>query len=544
MLIINEYSLIVNVGVVTGKLSQFRVGLRAGGEPFPVGAFLHFASEQIGSIHALQNPTTVNSHRKMLREHKSLEALRIPYPESFGPLDTTAINNFSLLVGKGVSGKYAIQNFQINVTSDLQLRLWDQPLVQLNSVALDAGYQADKGFNFKFGAKLQINEHILATLVGYNTLQDSGNGIMSGSGTTTASSTRTVTSSGDNKGLGWFVQATYEGDIDLLAIARKLAGLDVGDKVSRTHLPTMNPGEKGIVIKNLALTLRKGKSAGGAIYLAADTDWSVFKHIEFAATFEAWKGWGFCLSMTLKDNLLALIPLDCAQDFAEYVEVNNTVVALYVGKVDLQRAGLSSSKKLPPSPPSSFTPSSGMQLKLSVSTQFKMTGKFGIIRKWVGKGQLDVVGELGTEGIGLGVKIGQVQLLKNDKTGEYGIEIDGRFDLQANKNGLQVGLIADMKIRSSFISEDLIEVEQTGFVVQLADGGVGFQAAIKGTLRNLFKVSGLEARGLTIKGVFSLAESGVPEELSFIGDIGLATLDNIKGQYVCQQSSVRLLVGS
>ena len=46
---IEDYSLLVNVGLKTGEAGRFWVTLRAGGEGFPMGAFLKFASQKLGS---------------------------------------------------------------------------------------------------------------------------------------------------------------------------------------------------------------------------------------------------------------------------------------------------------------------------------------------------------------------------------------------------------------------------------------------------------------------------------------------------------------
>ena len=47
---IEDYNLLINVGLKTGEAGRFWVTLRAGGEGFPVGAFLKFATKKIGSM--------------------------------------------------------------------------------------------------------------------------------------------------------------------------------------------------------------------------------------------------------------------------------------------------------------------------------------------------------------------------------------------------------------------------------------------------------------------------------------------------------------
>ena len=415
-------------------------------------------------------------------------------------------------MGKSDSGKLSILEFSIDAYSDVSLPLWDSPRLSVENVALDANYEANSGFSFDFGAELKVNEHLIRVAVGYQMLRTSN---------------QTDTSNVASKDKGWFIEAGYPDDIDLLALVSKLVGLEISSNVSQTQLPQMSTPSGGVILKDLKIRLQKDK-VGGALYISADTTWKPFKRLEFAATYEGTAGWGFCLTMSLEDKLLSLIPTDFTKDIGEYVEFNDTIVALYVNKVNTQQAGLTR-KDLPPAPGSGPVPSTG-GLGLAISTHVRLTDKCGLIKTLLGKGELDIIGDISTQGVGLGVKIGKVELLKNGTTGKYDLEIDGRFDLRANKKGLQVGLIADMKINCPKVTTDLIMIEQAGFVVQLIDAGIGFQGAVTGTLRNLFGVEGLEARGLSVRGAFSLAEAGVPEELGFTGEIGLKDMGDFKGR--------------
>ena len=380
-------------------------------------------------------------------------------------------------------------------------------------MSLEAGYNTAKGFNFTFGAELQINEHTLFTTMGYDVLTNGG------------SNTPDV----DDK--GWFITAEYDDEIDLLAIAKRLVdSLDVAKGVSDLNMEEVKTDkDKGIVISNLAITLQKAKSGGG-IYISANTDWAIFEHIEFAATYSGSDSWGFCLSMELKDNLLKVVPAECAKSLGEWIEVNDTRVAIYVGKVDPKKAGLTN-ENLPPSPDSrSAGPSSTMQAGLSVSTTLKMTDKFGVVKKWISEGELQLEGHISTQSVGMRARIPRtIRLLEDKKTGEHGIEIGGWFTVKADKKGVEVGLSADTKIRCPAVTKDLIDFN-AGFLINTA-GGVGFDGSLKGPLRDLFGLEGLEARGLSVKGVFSLAESGVPEELGMTGGLSLADT-GAKGEYV------------
>jgi hypothetical protein len=447
----------------------------------------------------------------------SLATFDIPYPEGFGPLKTTYINNFSLFIGNGKSGKYTIQAFSIEAWSDLQLDLWDEPPVKLEQVTLEAGYKSRDGFSFTFGAQLKIDQHSLSTSVSYGVLPYGG--LSSGAGN----------SGGMKETKGWLVQATYEGDIDLLAIVKKLTLQDVGGELSSMNVRNLSADkDKGIVIRNLTFSIQKTTS-GGAIYISADTDWAVFEHIEFAATFYGPNSWGFSLSMDLKDDLLSLIPVEFIKDFSEYVKVNDTIVALYVGVVQPQEAG-PTRKKLQPRPGSrSIGPSSGVELGLAVSTKLKMTDKLGILKSWIDDGELEIEGHISTKSVGLSAKAPKkIRLCQNKDTGKYNIEITGRLGVTAGP-GFEITLSADMDIQCPLVTKDPIKFRNTGFALN-AQGGVGFQGEIEGTLRDIFGLEGLEVRGLSVKALFSVAEPGMPEELMLTGGLTLKGAGNLNSQ--------------
>lgn len=107
--------------------------------------------------------------------------------------------------------------------------------------------------------------------------------------------------------------------------------------------------------------------------------------------------------MSLKNRLLFLMPVDSINNFDEYVKLNNTTVALLVGKVNPQQTGLKR-KDLPPQPGLDLTPSRA-RMGLSMLTRIKLTEKLGIISKLIRDGEPDIVGELSPRGLGLGVKL-------------------------------------------------------------------------------------------------------------------------------------------
>ncbi|KAJ4258524.1 hypothetical protein NW757_003092 [Fusarium falciforme] len=78
-----------------------------------------------------------------------------------------------------------------------------------------------------------------------------------------------------------------------------------------------------------------------------------------------------------------------------------------------------------------------------------------------------------------------------------------------------------MKVRSPAATKDLIDIQRVALLVNEVSG-VGFDTELDGPLRDPFSLEGLEARGLLMKGVFSVAQSGMPDQLSLKGALSLA----------------------
>jgi len=514
MVLIDEYNVSVNVGVAAGDSVTFAVAMSAGGGGLPVGALVKFAQRKMKSGTLSQNQT-----------------FSIDYPENsgLGVLDETEIQGSTLVVGKGENGKYGIDEFSISASSDLHLDIWHSVKLRLERVTLQAGYGSQRGFNFTFGSEFYIGEHVLLATMGYDQLPSGGFGDATGQG-----------AGGVEK--GWFVKAEYADDIDLLAITKQLMGIEMADSINDTKIEKLKTDkDEGVVISNLVVALQYADSGGG-IYISADTEWAVFKHIELAATYSGTNSWGVCLYMALQNNLLSLIPVDCVQKFSEWIEVNEATIALYFGKVDTAKAGLTN-PKLPPRPGSRrVAPSSSIQVGLAVSATIKLTEKFGVISKWVAKGELELEGHISTQSVGMSAKIPtEVKLGKMDKkTGIHDVEIAGSFGFDIEKGAIKLGLYATMKIRCPTVTEDIIDVQHAGLTINSASG-IGIEGRIDGPLKKVFGLEGLEARGLSVIGVFSLAESGLPEELGLSGGLKLAETKS-SGEYVTTPEFV-LFVG-
>ena len=336
---------------------------------------------------------------------------------------------------------------------------------------------------------------------------------------------------------GWLIKAEYGDNIDLLAIARRLMGMELADSINDTKMEKLETDKsKGVVISNLVVALQHANS-GGSIYISADTEWAVFKHVELAATYSAGISlWGFCLHMALRDDLLSLIPVECVQKFREWIKLNDVAVALYFGKVDTAKAGLTN-PKLPPRPGSRrVAPSiTSIQAGLAVSATIKLTEKkHGVMSKWVAdnKGELQLEGHISTQSIGMSAKIpSEVKLgNKDERTGVHNFEIAGSFGFDIEGGVIKLGLYATMRIHCPTVTEDIIHVEEAGLTINTT-GGIGIEGRIDGPLRKVFGLEGLEARGLSALGVLSLAEEGLPEQLGLSGALELAET-NSTGEYV------------
>jgi len=105
------------------------------------------------------------------------QAFKIDYPKNsgLGVLDEIEIQDFTFIVGKGEeSGKYGIDEFSISASSDLHLEIWHDKRLRLERVTLQAGYEAQVGFNFNFGSEFYIDEHIILATMGYGRLLSGG----------------------------------------------------------------------------------------------------------------------------------------------------------------------------------------------------------------------------------------------------------------------------------------------------------------------------------------------------------------------------------
>ncbi|KAK4464619.1 hypothetical protein QBC42DRAFT_318159 [Cladorrhinum samala] len=489
MVLIDDYNVSVSVGVAAGESAAFAVAMSAGGGGLPVGTLVRFAQRNMKSGTLSKNQT-----------------FSIDYPENsgLGVLDETEILDFTFVVAKGENGKYGIDEFSVHASSDLHLDIWHSVKLRLERITLQAGYGSETGFAFTFGSEFYIGKHILQATMGYDTLPRGG----------------FADAAGAEK--CWFIQAEYADEIDLLAIAKRLMGTEMADSINGTKIERLKTDkDSGVAISNLAVALQYANS-GGSIYISADTEWAVFKRVELAATYSGTSSWGFCLHMALRGNLLLLVPIDCIQTFSEWIEVNDATVALYVGKVNTAKAGLT---KVPPRPGSkSVAPSSSVQTGLAVSATIKLTKKFGVISNWVAEGELELEGHISTQSIGMSAKIPtKVQLgNKDEKTGIYDFEINtGSFGFDIEKGAIKLGLYATIQMSCPTVTEDIINVQNAGLIINSA-GGIGLEGRVDGPLRNLFGLEGLEARGLSVTGVFSLVQSGLPEQLGLSGGIRLA----------------------
>jgi hypothetical protein len=432
-------------------------------------------------------------------------------------------------------GKSHIRSIEFAASSELDIVLWDEaplPKVALQRVALVVGYDravvdtanAVVSTQVSFEAQLEIGDHQFSTVVYYGTLSNLTLVDDAKPGSTERKQALARANDNTPEALkGWLVSATYAGDISLFKIARKLTGINLKGDLSRADTDKVKTDD--ITISNLKVRLQSDNTTK-SVCVSADAKWGPFQHIDFAAVL-ANKAWGFSLSMTMGDDLLNLIPWDVAHDIAQYLKIDNTVVALYVGQVDAGKAGVK--RKLPPR--SSSAGSSTTQVGLAVATTLTLTEKFGVLNKWIDKGKLDIFGEISNSGFRLAVKIDTFSFGNNPKTGKKTFEIqDASFYLELNRSQFNIGIAANMKIYLPDVTKNDIVIQNAAIFLNTNTLGVGLKASIPGPLTDLFGVTGFNAKGLSIELVFSFDGAGLPSVFGMSGAIELVGAGDVKGE--------------
>ena len=410
------------------------------------------------------------------------------------------------------------------------------PKVVLDQVVLKVGYTRAEddtqsrtgGIDFSFAANLTISEKQFTTTVQYGVLsslnlaaenklaQSQPNGTL-----------KTASDTPVDAPKGWLVSLSYAGEISLLDIASKVTGIDLKGDLGKSNLDKVK-NTNDITISNFALKLQSDKNIK-SICVSADTNWSIFRHVDFAAMLEG-SSWGFYLSMTMGNDLLKLLPWDVARDLAEYFQIDDTVAALYVGRVDPGKAGVK--RKIPPR---SGGPSAmKTQFGLVVTTKITLTEKFGALAEWTkrsNKGQLDIYGEISNNGFKLAVALDTIPLGKKPDADTTAFEVQNpSFFIALNRSQLTIGIQANFKIKLPDVTKSDILVQDAAFFLDTTTLGIGLKARIPGPLEDLFGITGFRAKGLSIDIVFSMAESGLPSAFGMSGAIELEGAGDVKGE--------------
>lgn len=407
------------------------------------------------------------------------------------------------------------------------------PKVVLDQVVLKVGYTRAEndtqsrtgGIDFSFAANLTISEKQFTTTVQYGVLsslnlatenklvQSQPNGTLNTAPDTPADAPK-----------GWLVSLSYAGEISLLDIASKITGIDLKGGLAKSDLDKVK-NTNDITISNFALKLQSYKNIK-SICVSADTNWSIFRHVDFAAML-AGSSWGFYLSMIMGSDLLNLLPWDVAHDLAEYFQIDDTVAALYVGQVDPGKAGVK--RKIPPR--SGGPGATKTQFGLVVTTKITLTEKFGALTKWITKRQLDIYGEISNNGFKLAVALDAIPLGKKPDTDTTAFEVqNASFFIELKRSQLKIGIQANFKIKLPDVTRSDILVQDAAFFLDTTTLGIGLSASIPGPLEDLFGITGFRAKGLSIDIVFSMAEAGLPSAFGMSGAIGLEGAGDVKGE--------------
>ena len=452
----------------------------------------------------------------------SVEELHLDLPEKFDSLRQCYLNGFSLIVGKdpAQNNQWKLQNIGFAASSDIVLELWDQPKVALERVATAAKYQQPQGFEFTFNAILNIGSCTLDTVVQYGHLSS----LLPGP--TGAAPQPATSTPQDGTQKGWLVEAIYDGDISLFEIVQKLTGLDVKGNLESTNLERLKVSNE-LTISKPSLSIRK-EGNGGSISVSFDSDWSVFKHFDFAATLQK-SAWGFCIAMEVENDLLHLLP-DSLQVLGDYLKVDNTNVAFQMGKVNTKEAGIV--KDLPVKR-ALRGPSVASQTNfgLAVKTNLSLGSALGAINGWASKRtSIDVDGQISSDGFQLGVEIGAFNW-PADKAYDPTFALDADIFVGSSKaNGFHVGIAAHMKIHLPSITKSLIDIPDAYFMLDTNTKSLALGLTTDGPLEDLFGITGFKAKNLTFNMSFSEADPLIPNALGMAGDLSLASAAGAHGK--------------
>jgi hypothetical protein len=469
-------------------------------------------------------------HGSWLTRRLRPDALNLDLPTDFKTLNETYLDNFTITVSND-QGKWGVRDVSFAASSNLQLELWKEPKVVLDSVALAIDYERETGLDLKFAAMLGISDQKFTTTVRYGVLNDLvARGKPKNSQQKPAGgSAGTATATGSTQ-KGFLVELSYNGEISLFDIAMKLANADLKNGLEKTEMEKLKK-QVDIKIKNLSLKLQKDPTFG-SVCIGADVEGTVFKRVDFAATLMG-TSWGFMLALSLQDDLLSFMP-DVIAEASKYLKINNTSIALYVGQVNPTQAGVKN--KLPPRSKSARP---ATQIGVAVTTTLKLTKEFGALSnwmtEWIGASQIDIAGEFSTSSFKLAVGLGNFQFLEQSD-GKYTFTIDGNFFFEANSSVLSIGLGANMKIWLPIITPDEIVVDDAALLLELKTLGLGLKGGIDGPLTKLFGIDGFEAYGLEIEGIFSAEQSFAPSVLGMSGGVRFAGAGDLSGRYVLDSS--------
>ena len=455
-------------------------------------------------------------------------------PDEFGVLSTTNLDSAYISFSKNERGKFGPSDVAFVVSSELDLMIWDAPSVRIDELSLSYSYSRGAGSDVIFHSILNIGEAALDTNITYN-----GPGASSALNMATTNPSTPATTQMANRAGSWAITSTYDGTISFFNIIKRLSGLDLQEKLSGNDLTVIRK-VLDVNISKLTLSLTKQQDAA-SIFLQARTDWLVFESLAIAASKDT-LGWGFSLGLACQDNLLALLPSDFAQNLSDYVKVNDTVVAIFLGELD--PVVFPPLATLVPRPQWA---GNGIGGGVAVATTVKIdnTTKLKVIGMLLSKADIQVVGVIKNDLFSLSVRVKSFSLLQNKLqiAGDFVVLSDTQTKLFIGIRGtppeclLFVTIDADSTLGTfSFdlgpeITQDRI-AGAIDFGLDISNPaliGLSFKVAVLGPLRDLFRVKGLQVSNFVVTATFPPAQEFIPSMLGISGAIQIASLNNVSG---------------
>lgn len=249
----------------------------------------------------------------------------------FGLLSTISLEEAYIYFQKNDQGKFRPSNIIFHVISDLNLEIWESPSVKLDNITLAYHYDQNVGTAVVFACNLDIGETNLDTIISYNGPGSPATLLAPPPGGAPVQTVAPPTQAKANTQGSWAITSTYDGTISLFNIVKRMTDVDLKEKLSGNDLTVIR---EALDVNISKVTLNIIKQADVAsVGITANTDWLVFKTLAIRVKKSA-LGWSFSLALGFQNDLLSLLPGKMINILSEFVKVDDTLIALFVGELD------------------------------------------------------------------------------------------------------------------------------------------------------------------------------------------------------------------